>query len=363
MTSERTLGYQEIARQVRERIVRGELQPGERLPAMRALAMELRVNVNTVAHAYAELARDGIVESRRSAGSFVRPADQDALAAERRAAQLREIVGEAALRALSLGHGAAEITEALTDQLRRWRAAGRIGPSALTPMPRFAGSHDLALELLATRLRHAAPPVELQLSFSGSTAGLLALLTGEADLAGCHLGHLSCGESLLQVQRLLPGRRLAVVSVALRQQGLMVPPGNPRSIGGVRDLADPSVRLALRQAGSGTRLLLERALAESGVRRTLASEPVFTTHAEVAASVAQGSTDVGLGILAAGRTFGLDFIPLGWERYDLIIPEDRMRTPAVRTIIETLRGEAFKAAMAALGGYDTSVTGEERWVG
>ena len=118
----------------------------------------------------------------------------------------------------------------------------------------------------------------------------------------------------------------------------------------VRDLVDRDVTVALRQAGSGTRVLLERLLVKDGAPTNFAGQPVLATHGEVAAAIANGSRDAGLGILAAARTYGLDFIPLAWERYQLVIPTEQMTRPAVHALLETLRSSEFKSVMEALGG-------------
>jgi len=125
----------------------------------------------------------------------------------------------------------------------------------------------------------------------------------------------------------------------------------------------PAVTVALRQAGSGTRLLLDRALADAGVRLSPEQHPVLSTHAEVAAAIAEGSVDAGLGILAAARTYGLDFLPLAWERYELVIPTELVDQPATAGLLKTLRSWDFKEVMDGLGGYDTSETGRATRIG
>jgi molybdate-binding protein/DNA-binding transcriptional regulator YhcF (GntR family) len=338
------------------------------MPAVRSLAHELGVNVNTVARAYAELVRDGSIQSRHGGGTFVANGSGDALLVERRAEQLRSIAADAVLRSLSLGHGSDEIELAVRAQLAAWQAAstktaqkraGSVGAKTLV----FAGSHDVALELLATRLRYHSPPIDLQLTFTGSTAGLMTLLLDQAQIAGCHIGRDADGGGVGQLEAMLPGRSITLVTLAHRQQGLMLPPGNPRELHEIRDLAMPALTVALRQAGSGTQLLLDRALAEAGVRLSPGQHPVLSTHAEVAAAVAEGSVDAGLGILAAARTYGLDFQPLAWERYELVIPTELVDQSPTAGLLDTLRSGDFKSVMDGLGGYDTSETGRETRIG
>jgi molybdate-binding protein/DNA-binding transcriptional regulator YhcF (GntR family) len=362
-------GYQDIVEQLRAEIATGRRRAGERLPPVRDLARTLGVNVNTVARAYAELARDGAVESRRGGGTFVAAPGGDAVTAERRAEQVRAIVGEAVLRALSLAYTPPQIEAAVYDQLGRWERASRDSAESAEPArpPRtvaFAGSHDPAVELLATRLRRQDPPIELSPRFTGSMAGLMALLLGEAQVAGCHLDDASSGDdNATHVRRLLPGQRILLLTLARRRQGLIVARGNPRRIRTWRDLARAGLILANRQAGSGTRLLLERELRRVGAEPAQLGERVYPTHAAVAAAVAEGTADVGLGILAAARTYGLAFVPLAWERYELAIPAALLDEPAIETLVEVVDSAAFRDVVRELGGYDTEVTGERRFVG
>lgn len=362
-------GYQDIVERLRAEIATGRRRAGERLPPVRNLARTLGVNVNTVARAYAELARDGAIESRRGGGTFVAAPGGDPVTAERRAEQVRAIVGEAVLRALSLGYTPPQIEAAVYDQLGRWERASRDSAESAEPArpPRtatFAGSHDPAVELLAARLRRQEPPIELSLRFTGSMAGLMALLLGEAQVAGCHLDDEDSGDdNASHVRRLLPGQRILLLTLARRQQGLIVARGNPRRIRAWEDLTGPGLILANRQAGSGTRLLLERELRRVGAEPAQLGEHVYPTHAAVAAAVAEGTADVGVGILAAARTYGLEFVPLAWERYDLAIPAALLDEPAIETLVEVVESTAFRDVVRELGGYDTAVTGARRLVG
>lgn len=352
---------------IRGDIALGRRQPGDRLPPVRALAESLGVNVNTVARAYSELARDGTISANRGGGSYVAVEAGSAIIAERRASQLQDILSDAVLRALSLGHDPAEIEREVGSQLRRWSSAANLGktPSLSSPRQfiRFSGSHDLALELLAARLGHQTPALELRLDFTGSTAGLMALLLGEVEFAGCHLGHENDDTTeQVEIQRLLPSRPLLLVTLARRQQGLIVPRGNPRAIRDISDLTRDGVVTAVRQAGSGTRILQDRLLCERGYPELAPGSPSFETHAQVAAAIAQGNADVGLGILAAARTYGLDFIPIDWETYTLVIPAEISRELWVADLLEALRSEEFRRIVHSLGGYDTERMGECRRV-
>jgi molybdate-binding protein/DNA-binding transcriptional regulator YhcF (GntR family) len=367
---DRTL-YTQVMDQVRAALAAGSLKPGERLPPVRRLARALGVTPNTVGRAYAALGREGLLAARRRAGTTVGITPGDPRLLARRGQQLRDLLGRAALEALSLGAEPREIEAAFALQLARWRTAG--APDAPAPPARArrregpavrcVGSHDLTLDLLAAALRRRRRPISLDIRAVGSLPGLLALRQGEADLAGVHLLDPATGDyNGPIVSRLFAGERMALVTVAHREQGLLVAPGNPRGLRRLADLARPSVRLIRRTAGSGTHLLLEWGLRQEGIPmarlRPLPREAA--THLEVAAAVARGEADAGLGLRAAAEAFSLGFVPLFGERYDLVYPLAHRGRPAVAGLLAALRSPAFREQVRHLGGYDTRETGRVR---
>ena len=224
----------------------------------------------------------------------------------------------------------------------------------------MAGSHDNALDLLAGELRRRFRGVSLSASAVGSMAGLIAVRNGEAHLAGSHLLDPKTGEyNWSYIRRYLKGREVVVVNFVQREQGIMVPPGNPKRIASVADLTRPGVTLANRQLGAGTRVLLDHLLAKAGIEpaRVRGYDRVETTHVAVAMAVSAGRADAGLGILAAARMLGLDFVPLGGERFDFVVPAEHWETEPIRRLVDILRDENFARAVRALGGYDTELTG------
>ena len=228
-----------------------------------------------------------------------------------------------------------------------------------------AGSHDLALDLLAAHLRAGSPDLTLASANVGSLAGLAALRRGEAHLAGVHLLDPATGEyNLSYVRRWGPPGRTLLVTLAWRQQGLLVAPGNPLGIAGLADLARPDVTFVNRQRGAGTRVLLDYELERLHIdpREVQGYDREEYSHLAVGAAVASGAAGAGLAILAAARALGLDFIPVTAERYELAIPESSLTHPGVRRVMEELDRPRFQEAVEALGGYDTSRTGEQRWV-
>ncbi|WP_376789917.1 molybdopterin biosynthesis protein [Thermoflexus sp.] len=224
------------------------------------------------------------------------------------------------------------------------------------------GSHDMALDLMAQFLAERYPGRRLQSANAGSLGGLIALRRGECHLAGSHLLDPESGEyNLPYVRRYLAGIPVAVVTLAHREQGLIVARGNPKGIRDLQDLARPDVRFVNRQRGAGTRILLDYHLQRLGIdpRAIVGYEREELTHLAVAAAVASGRADVGLGIRAAAAALGLEFIPLALERYDLVIPLALYEDPWFQPVLELLHEARFQAAVAALPGYDVREMGRE----
>jgi len=354
------------AEQVELAVAAGRLGPDERLEPVRELAARLRLNPGTVARAYRLLESRGVIRTGGRRGSRVAggPGGDRALQEQR----LRALAARAVCEGLAQGFAPDELEAALGRELAAWRERRQARPGCAPAAPpgrlaRFAGSHDLALEALWAQARRLHPGLLLEPRYVGSLEGLLALLRGEAGLAGAHLLDEESGEYNLPVlRRLFVGLPLCVVTLAEREQGLILPRGNPRRIGGYADLGAEGVRFVNRQPGSGTRSLLDHSLRRLGLDpgRIRGYERVVPTHLAVAAAVAEGSADAGLGIRAAARAFGLDILPLARERYDLVLAAaDRAASPLAE-LLEVLGSAQFRAVVGEIGGYDTARTGEER---
>ena len=228
------------------------------------------------------------------------------------------------------------------------------------------GSHDLALDLLASHLRRFAPDIRLTSANVGSLGGLLALKRRDAHMAGSHLLDEETGEyNWPFVERLLPGEDILLVTLAYRDQGMIVLPGNPQELRSLGDLTRPDVRFVNRQKGSGTRVLLDYHLKQQGIQpeRIAGYEREEYTHMAVAADVLSGTATVGLGILAAARALGLDFIPLFKERYDLAVPRRHWESALFEPLRQTLASPAYREAVVDLGGYDVTDMGSKLKVG
>jgi putative molybdopterin biosynthesis protein len=222
------------------------------------------------------------------------------------------------------------------------------------------GSHDLVLDLAASALRADDPGVTLASSNVGSLGGLVALRDGLCHVAGSHLlDPATGGYTLPYIDRILGGREVRVVRLVHREQGLIVAPGNPLGLTGIGGLARPGVRYVNRQRGAGTRVLLDHELRTRGIgpdaiEGYAREEP---THLAVAAAVAAGRGDAGLGIMAAARAFGLDFLPVAREPYDLVAAAQEADSPRLAPLWALLQSDRFRAAVADLGGYDTKEMG------
>lgn len=226
------------------------------------------------------------------------------------------------------------------------------------------GSHDTALDLMASFLRRTGSRYHLSSAHVGSLGGLLALKRGEAHLAGVHMLDEASGEYNIPYVRKYLGRSALLVLLARRLQGFLVPKGNPKGITGFRDLIRPDVVYVNRQRGAGTRLLLDYHLKQEGIDPSQVqgySREEFT-HLNVAAAVLSGSADTGLGILAAARALDLDFVPVAQEEYELCIPAELTEDPGVRAVIDLIHRPDYQRAVEELGGYDVRDAGRERWV-
>ena len=220
----------------------------------------------------------------------------------------------------------------------------------------MTGSHDLVLDLAASALRERDPLVTLASSNVGSLGGLTALRDGLCHVAGSHLLDPDTGEyTLPYLDRLLPDRGVSVVRLVHREQGLIVPPGNPARTTGIEDVASVGLRYVNRQRGAGTRVLFDYELARLGISPEAIKgyEREEHTHLAVAAAVAAGRADCGLGVLAAARAFGLDFVPVAKEPYDLVFEDPAPLEP----LFELLSSSGFRRAVEDLGGYDTREMG------
>jgi molybdate-binding protein len=235
------------------------------------------------------------------------------------------------------------------------------GAETLQPRPSIcAGSHD---PLLDWALREAG--TGLAVSFGGSLAGLERLAQGQAQMAGLHLPETGEGApsawNVEHIKRALPGQPVVLIEWARRQQGLIVPPGNPLKLGSVADLAGR--RIIGRQREAGAFVLLERLLREAGLaaRDLKLAEIPALTEADVAVAVAEGRADAGLGIATAAHQARLGFVPLIEERYDIAVWRAAYFDEPMQKLLAFARTPRFAERANALTGYDVSGLGAVRY--
>jgi putative molybdopterin biosynthesis protein len=287
-------------------VAEGRIREGAAMPPVRTLAAETDCSVGTVVRAYARLEELGLVIRR-----------------------------ERARARLTAG--------------ARLRARQLLGSSPV----RATGSDDPALDVV---LRAVGEQVAIDSSARGSVSGLGRFARGEADLALVHLLDAASGTyNDAFVRRLLGDEPVVLVHLWRREQGLVLPRGNPRGVAGVRDLE--GARLAWRSAGSGTRLAFERVLREAGIAQPGAGL-VVDSHRAVAAAVATGAADAGLAVRAAAAAFDLEFVPLIVEPFEVAIAERDVDLAA--PLADAVADGELAGRISALGGYDLSDTGATR---
>jgi putative molybdopterin biosynthesis protein len=223
-------------------------------------------------------------------------------------------------------------------------------------------SHDLALEFLDSWAHQQLKGINLLIQPVGSMEGLVALRQGTSHLAGCHLLDEQSGEyNYPYVRHFFPDHSVSLMALVDREQGLILAEGNPNHIRGLEDLIREDIRMVNRNAGSGTRIWLDDHLRKlcipTGHINGYTQEA--RTHILVAMAVAEGRADVGLGLRAAADRFGLDFIPLFQERYDLVIPQKQLESGHLSPLFDYLLSANFRRQVQTLSGYDTTHTGNQ----
>ncbi|MEV4176439.1 substrate-binding domain-containing protein [Nonomuraea sp. NPDC049709] len=296
--------YREICIDLAQRISAGTLHPGDELPGVRDIAQQWDTTASTVSRAQRRLADVGVLEL-----------------AERRRARVAPGATLAARRFL---HGDLVFT--------------------------LAGSDDPALDLLAGAL-HGKLKIATR---DGSVTGLAAVRQARADGAAIHLLHHTGVYNAPFALGMLRGLDPHLIHLWRREQGLIVLPGNPHRITGIGDVAKR--RVSTRHPGTGTRILLDRLLLAAGHDPDSLRGPQVGTHLEVGLAVATGTVDVGLGIRSAATELDLEFIPLTWEDFDIGLVGNAL-DPAAH-LIAALQTPALRERISALGGYDTSRSGD-----
>jgi molybdate-binding protein/DNA-binding PadR family transcriptional regulator len=359
--------YRSLARMTREGWVKQRVQPASGGPDRKVYSLTARGR-HALEGWLAEPAqtRDEFfvkIRLARDAGTWTRLIDDQRRALEEEwSARLKirqTAIASGDAGRLALADAALKETEALLSSLDLSAALLSADQSDLRdkspggPLT-IAGSDDPLLDYLA-RLTHTTTHV------LGSVGGLLALANGQADLAGIHLLDAETGEyNVPFVKHLVTEDKTILVNLAFRTNGLMTATGNPKNIRSVRDLKRDDIRLINRQQGAGTRLLLYSRL--RAARIDPHSLPDWSravpTHAAVADAILFGAADVGPGLRAVASTHGLEFIPLGEERYDIVVLSGVFHSARMQSILDTLGSEAFRRRVSTLPGYDLTHSGQ-----
>ena len=251
--------------------------------------------------------------------------------------------------------------------LEGYEAGAEVSVRLLSPMEKLQntlvviGSHDPLLDELGDMLHLESPELYMSSSHVGSMGGIMAIRRGEAHAAGCHLLDTNDGTyNRSFMKKYFPKGDVKLVRCVGRQQGLMVAKGNPLNIRGFSDIAGENVRYVNRQKGSGTRILTDYLCKQEKLDASAiyGYDREKLTHTSVAAQIVSGSADAGMGIYSAAKLYDLDFIPICIEEYDLIIPDHAWDTPMVQRLLATLKSDAFRDKILAMGGYTVECPGE-----
>lgn len=225
------------------------------------------------------------------------------------------------------------------------------------------GSHDPLIDELCDMIHIADPKLSVSSTHVGSMGGIMAAKRGESHLGGIHLLNESDGSyNEAFVEKYFPSGGVRLIECVGRTQGIMVAKGNPLGITGIKDLKKPGLRYVNRQKGSGTRILIDYLLKKESIdpSEIYGYDREEFTHNSVATQIASGTGDAGMGIYSAAQIYGLDFIPICTEQYDLLIPDYAWETEMVQKLISVLRSDAFKERLTKLGGYTFNTPGEVR---
>jgi len=224
------------------------------------------------------------------------------------------------------------------------------------------GSHDNIIDVLANLLHKGAQAIRVSSAHVGSMGGIMAIKRGEAHFAGSHLLDEKTGEyNISFIKRFLRDIPLQLINLCYRQQGLIVAKGNPENIKGFKDVTDGNLSFINRQNGAGTRLLTDKTLNDLELKPTdiIGYDHEEYTHMSVAAAIANGSVDCGMGILAAANALKLDFVPVAEERYDLIIPRRFLNDTKIVALLNLIcNSPEFEKLVNNLGGYNLRDSGK-----
>jgi molybdate-binding protein/DNA-binding transcriptional regulator YhcF (GntR family) len=355
--------YQQIADSIRREIIEGKLKPGDRLPSIREMTQYWNCTVGTVQRAYKELADQGLVVSRSGKGTHIVERLPGQPAGPMRKAALYHRADSFLLEAITAGYSPGEIEQAISLALDRWRAYEKPAIQHAAQEIHFYGSHDLAVKWLSEHFERIIPGYTMQVHFVGSLGGLIAMAQDDADLAGCHLWDPETSSyNDTYIRKILPNQPVSIITLAQRRLGLILPTGNPQHIKSLQDLSKPGVRFINRQSGSGTRVWLDAQLSNLHIDPQSINGYTLEklTHSEVARAIIEDEANAALGLEAAAAAFGLDFVFLNQETYDLVARETGETRTWIESLASFLKNPEIRQEIESLGGYDCSQSGMVR---
>jgi putative molybdopterin biosynthesis protein len=224
-----------------------------------------------------------------------------------------------------------------------------------------SGSNDPVLDFLLTGMRHTHPEFYFFCANTGSTEGLRALNDGYTDIAWIHLLDQESGRyNVPFLPKYLPDMKTVLVHLFRREIGIVAAPGNPLGIAGIEDIAGRKVRFVNRQAGSGTRILLDHQIGRLGIPSTDIEgyDQEVYTHVEVGLSILSGEADAGVATVAVSRLMGLHIIPVTRENFDMVLGQSTYFSKGIQALMEVLRSPGFRERFERLGGYGFEDSGK-----
>ena len=357
--------YKQIAESIRQQAIDGKFKPGDRLPSVRQMALQWGCTLGTVQKAYQELSRQGLIDSRPGRGTRITKNIPPRINTPIRKANLVHRAENFLLEVLTTGYTQIEIEQAFRLAMDRWRTLQQTPISIPENIIRFTGSHDIAIDWIAANFSELASDYSLDISFTGSIGGLIALSEGKTDIAGCHLWDEENDDyNSSFVRHFLPGSRIALITMAYRRLGLITLPDNPLQVFELNDLVKPGVKFVNRQSGSGTRIWLDANLKKDKISSQAINnyENAVATHTELAQSIAEGKANVGIGLETVALAYGLNFKFLTKERYDIIAKPETLEKAPIANLPDWLKRNKTRYAIAGLGGYETENSGKIIWV-
>jgi len=357
--------YQVIADSIRKEIIEGKLKPGDRLSPVRKLTATWGCTPSTIQRAYHELAGQGLIISRAGKGTHVTKFPIQAENIPLRRAGLINRMESILIEILTAGYTPFEVEQAMETALTRWKSFDQGETSKIGNIIHYAGSHDPAINWLSIHFPEYYPQYGLHVDFIGSLGGLISLAEGKSDLAGCHLWDEETNTyNIPYIRRLLPNKKMAVITFAQRNLGFILPMGNPMNIRSIRDIRKAGVIFINRQNGSGTRVWLDAILKSEQINSSEINgyDHVSLSHASLSREIAEGNGNLGIGIEASAKALGLDFVLLTKEQYDLVVSPYLFEQPNIQALIHILQSKEFKLSLDQMGGYDNSLTGIVNWV-